>query len=196
MKTFILAIAASLFCGAAAASAQQLDAAFGVSTLTAPSAITTGNLLFPSLSGGAYPGFSADFLLRHRLGLEGEVFWRASQALYGGTAQPYRPLFYAFNAIWAPKLAKAATAEVMAGIGGEDLRFYGIVNCSNFFGCTSYTSSNHFMGDVGGGIRGYFWHDAFIRPEVRVYFVHNNVEFSSGHAVRYGVSLGYSFGGR
>lgn len=197
MKRLILLVAVSIFgLTIATASAQQLDAAFGVSTLTAPSEITSGGLLYPSLTGGAYPGFSADFLLKHRLGLEGDIFWRASQALYGGTSQPYRPIFYAFNAIWAPRISKNLTAEVLGGIGGEDLRFYGLINCSNIFGCTTYSSSNHFMGDVGGGIRAYVWHDLFVRPEVRLYLVHNNVEFSSGRSARYGVSLGYSFGGR
>lgn len=176
--------------------AQQMDAAFGVSTLWAPSATTSNGLLFPSQSGGTYPVFSADFLLRHRLGIEGEVSWRASQALYGGY-QPYRPVFYSFNAIWVPKLTKNLSAEVLAGIGGEDLRFYqGQYVCNGFFGCTTYVSSNHFMGDFGGGIRAYFWHGAFLRPEARVYLVNNNQEFSAGHSVRYGISLGYSFGGR
>jgi len=177
------------------ADGQQIDAAFGVSTLSSASGTTSGGLFFPSAGGGAYPTFSADFLLRHRVGVEGEVSWRASQNLYGGS-QPYRPVFYAFNAIWAPRLSKYVTAEVMGGIGGEDLRFYtGNYNC-NFFGCTTYVSSNHFMGDFGGGIRAYFWHNAFIRPEARIYLVNNNQEFSSGHSVRYGMSLGYSFGGR
>ena len=179
----------------ASAFGQSLDVAFGVSTTTSPKGTTTNGLFFPSDSGGTYPGFSADFLLHHRFGAEGELFWRASQNLYGGY-QPYRPVFYAFNAIWAPKLSKNITAEILGGIGGEDVRFYGYTNCSAFFGCTNYTSSNHFMGDVGGGLRAYFWHDAFIRPEVRLYLVNNNNEFSSGRIARYGISLGYSFGGR
>jgi len=179
----------------AAAQAQQLDAAFGLGTLTAPSATTSNGLRYPSLTGGAYPVFSADFLLKHRIGVEGELAWRASQSNYGGN-QPYRPLFYAFNAIWAPRLSKYFTAEVVAGIGGEDLRFYGYTNCTYFGGCTNYTSSNHFMGDFGGGIRAYIWHSLFIRPEARVYLVNNNQEFSSGRSARYGVSLGYSFGGK
>ena len=121
--------------------------------------------------------------------------WRASQNLYGGS-QPYRPVFYSFNAIWAPKLSKNFTAELLAGVGGEDVRFYGLTNCNNFFGCTTYSSSNHFMGDFGGGIRAYIWHDVFVRPEVRLYLINNNNEFSSNTVVRYGASLGYSFGGR
>lgn len=193
MKTLTLSAIVFLFCVLAeSASAQQFDVAFGVGTVSASSAKTVGALTFPSQSGGAYPGFSADFLLRHRFGIEGEMSWRASQAMYG--FQPYRPIFYSFNAIWVPRLNKNVSAELLAGIGGEDVRFYGILNCNGFVGCTTYASSNHFMGDFGGGIRAYIWRNVFIRPEVRVYLINNNVEFSSGHAIRYGGSLGISFG--
>jgi len=193
LSILLVVVAAALF--ASTAQAQQFDAAFGVGTITSSAATIKNGLYFPSDNGGAYPAFSADFLLRHRIGIEGELAWRASQALYGGS-QPYRPLFYSFNAIWAPRLTKNLSAELLAGIGGEDVRFYGLVNCNNFFGCTTYSSSNHFMGDFGGGIRAYIWHNVFVRPEVRVYLINNNAEFSSNTVVRYGGSLGYSFGGR
>ena len=197
MKKLILIASLFVFClFERTASGQQIDAAFGFSTLTSAAGKTSGGLFFPTAGGGGYPSFSADFLLIHRMGIEGEVDWRASKNLYGGLL-PYRPVFYAFNAIWAPKLAKPITAELLAGIGGESLRFYTPVgNCNYFTGCTNYVSSNHFMGDFGGGIRAYFWRNAFIRPEVRLYLIHNNAAFSSGYATRYGVSLGYSFGGR
>ena len=193
MKRHIVVANTVVFLFLATAAFAQFDAAFGVSTIKSSSATTSGGLLFPSISGGTYPGFSADFLIHHHFGVEGELYWRASQNLYGGY-QPYRPLFYAFNGIWAPKLTKNISAELMAGVGGEDVRFYGYTNCSSFFGCTTYTSSNHFMGDFGGGIRAYLWHDLFIRPEARVYLVNNNAEFSSGTIVRLGASIGYSFG--
>jgi len=191
--TLTTAAFALLFVGAVA-HAQTLDAAFGFGGLTAPSATISHGLNFPSLRGGAYPVFSADFLLRHRIGLEGEIAWRASQNNYGNL--PYRPIFWAFNGIWAPRLSKYFTAELVGGIGGEDLRFYGIPNFSQLGGYTTYTSSNHFMEDFGGGLRAYIWHDVFLRPEARLYLVHNNVEFSSGRSARYGISLGYSFGGK
>jgi hypothetical protein len=42
-----------------------------------------------------------------------------------------------------------------------------------------------------------------VRPEARLYLIHGATDqapgqptFSSGHAVRYGISIGYSFGGR
>ena len=196
MKKLTLVAAIFVFCFfEGTAQSQQFDAAFGLGTLTSGAPTTSQGLFFPSLRGGLYPSISADFLVTRRLGLEGEFAWRGSQAEYGGV-EPYRPIFYAINAIWAPKLAKPITAELLAGLGGEDLRFYGNLNYNPLAGYTNYTSSNHFMADVGGGIRAYFWHNAFIRPEVRLYLVHNNVEFSSGYVTRYGVSLGYSFGGR
>jgi hypothetical protein len=194
-KLTLVAIVAVFFVLASNAFGQGFDAAFGFGSITSAEATTSNGLIFPSLRGGLYPGFSADLLVHHRLGFEGDLFWKASQGLYG-TNQPYRPIFYSFNAIWVPHLTKNFTGEVLAGIGGEDLRFYNILNFSQFAGYTNYVSSNHFMGDVGAGLRAYFWHDAFIRPEVRLYLVNNNVEFSSGRILRYGVSIGYSFGGR
>ncbi|HXY02319.1 MAG TPA: hypothetical protein VEI49_02025 [Terriglobales bacterium] len=193
-KLMVVAIAAAFLVLASSAFAQGFDATFGFGSITSSKATSSNGLIFPSERGGLYPGFTADLLVHRRLGIEGDVFWRASQGLYG--AEPYRPIFWSFNAIWVPHISKNLSGEVLAGIGGEDLRFYGITNFNNFTGYTNYVSSNHFMGDVGAGVRAYFWHDAFIRPEVRLYLIHNNVEFSSGQVLRFGASLGYSFGGK
>jgi len=178
----------------AAASAQQLDAAFGAGTLSAPSASSASNSNSPvSLDGGTYLNFSGDYLFyKGHFGAGGEIAWRASQALYAGT-YPYRPIFYDFNGIYAPKLSKSVTAELMAGIGGEDVRFYNPAGGCGF-GCTNFVSTNHFMGHLGGGLRLYVHGGFFVRPEAHLYLVHNNDEFSSGHSARYGVSIGYSFG--
>jgi hypothetical protein len=175
------------------AHAQQFDAAFGFNALTAPAGSTdSSGTFFPSIRGGLYPSFSADLLLKHHYGVQGEVAWRARQNNYGGY-EPYRPLFYDFNGIWAPQIGKKFGAELMAGVGAESLRFYqGYYNCS-FVSCTDYVSSNHFDVHVGGGIRYYFWHSLFIRPEAHLYWVNNNQEFSSGTVGRFGVSIGYSF---
>jgi hypothetical protein len=172
--------------------AQQFDAAFGVGTVTAPSGTVpdSGNTTV-SARGGAYPAFSADLLVKHNFGFSGELAWRASRGLYGGQL-PYRPLFYDFNGIYAPKLGKHFGAEVMAGIGWESLRFYQpFITCS--FTCTDFVSSNHFLGHVGAGIRYYFWGHLFIRPEAHLYLIHNNVEFPSSQVARFGMSIGYTF---
>jgi hypothetical protein len=178
------------------ASAQQLDLAFGMGTVNAPSASNQLNGFYPveSLTGGAYPSFSGDFLLFKNFGVGGEIAWRASQALYAGY-QPYRPLFWDFDGMWVPRISKHAAAEFSAGIGAESIRFYtNYYNC-NYIACTNYYTSTHFMGQFGAGLKLYVHGGIFVRPEAHLYLVNNNVEFSSSHAVRYGGSIGYTFGG-
>jgi hypothetical protein len=176
-----------------AAHAQQFDAAFGAGTILAPSASSaTGDHAPVSLSGGTYPVFSADLLLKHQFGVSGELAWRASRNLYAGFA-PERPLFYDFNGIYAPKIGNHAAAEMMGGIGWESIRFYQNFTSCGAFSCTDFVSSNHFMGHIGGGIRYYFHGHFFVRPEAHLYIVHNNNEFSSPIATRVGISLGYTF---
>lgn len=175
--------------------AQQLDAAFGVFTLTAPSSqtLTSTNFYPQSIGGGAYPAFSADYLFKNHFGIQGEVSWRASDNSYGGYL-PFRPILYDFNAMYAPYFGKYLEGEVLAGFGGQSTRFYsGQYNCS-FYSCTDYTSSNHLMGHIGVGLRVYAYHRFFIRPEAHWYFVRNNFEFNSEHEERYGISIGYSLG--
>lgn len=174
------------------ANAQQFDVAFGVRTLTGPSASTApANFTPQSIGGGAYPTFSSDYLFLHNFGVGGEVSWRATQSTYLGF-QPYRPIFYDFNGVWAPPLGKHAAAELMAGIGAESIRFYQPFLSCGFTGCTNYTSTNHFMGDVGGGVRIYVRGGLFVRPEAKLYLVHNNVEFSGSRSASFGLSIGYS----
>lgn len=174
---------------------QQIDVAFGGGSLVAPTTSTSFSGASESLNGGAYVGFGGDVLVKRNLGVEAEVFWRASQGSYGGL-YPYRPLFWAFNGIYAPRFNKRIGAEVVAGIGGESVRFYqGASNCDIYGNCSNYLSSNHFMADFGGGLKLYVYKSMFVRPEMRIYLVNNNVEFISGRAVRYGASIGYTFGG-
>lgn len=187
----LLALAPAVF-------AQSGDIAFGASGLIAakPSSfdINSGNFFAPTMGGGTYLGFTGDFLLKHHLGVEGEVQWRAHQNLYQGY-QPYRPLFFDFGGIWASRFGKYFGAELTAGIGASSTRFYtGYETCS-FVSCTDYTSSNHFMGAFGGGIKLYPTKNIFIRPELRYYAIHNNVEFAGNNAIRAGISIGYTFGG-
>lgn len=184
---------------AASVQAQEFDAAFGFGTVTAPSATTNSSGTFPSLSGGLYPSFSGIVLLKRHIGFGGEVSWRAHQSIYGGTAsnfgivQPYRPIFYDFNAVYGSKFGKQFGGDVMAGIGGEDLRFYTPYITCGFTSCTNYTSSNHFAGHFGADLRYYVWGHLFVRPEAHYYIIHNNKEFNNANAARFAVSIGYSF---
>jgi hypothetical protein len=186
--SLIVAFFCLFFLLGSAAQAQQFDLTFGVGTVTAPA--SNGNL--QTLSGGAYPSFGLDFVFYKNLGVAFNVAWRASQNLFQGF-QPFRPFFYDVDLIYAPPLGKHAQLEVTAGIGAESVRFYTpFLNC-NFVGCTDFVSSNHFLGQFGGGLRLYATKRIFIRPEAHLYVINNNVGFSSSHATRFGVSIGYSF---
>jgi hypothetical protein len=179
-----------------AAQAQtQLDLGFGVSGVKGTSANNAGaNFFAQDVGGGAFPTFSGDFLLWKHFGIGGEVSWRATQNLSQGGFLPFRPIFYDFGGVYAPPLGKHAALELTTGIGGESVRFYtGTLTC-NFFSCTDFTSTNHLLWEIGGGVRLYAWRNVFVRPEARFYVIRNNFEFSSNHATRLGVSVGYSFG--
>lgn len=194
---FILSFLGALLLIAGVAQAQtEVDLAFGVSGVHGTSftnADFSGGFFGQDVGGGAFPTFSGDFIFHRHLGVMGEVSWRATQNLSQSIA-PFRPIFYDFGAIYAPPIGKHAAAEVTTGIGGESVRFYtGTINCS-FISCTDYVSENHFLWQVGGGLRWYAWRNLFIRPEARFYLIHDNFEFSSNHALRIGASLGYTFG--
>lgn len=195
MKKLSLPLIGVALAMVSAASAQQIDFGFGVGTISAPSASTAPTLNQPpvSLTGGAYPAFSGDVLFFKHYGIGGNIAWRASEATPNG-AQPYRPILWDIDGMWVPPLGKYAAAEFSAGIGAESTRFYGTLNCS-YFSCTNYTTSSHFMGQFGGGLKIYPHGGFYVKPEVHLYLVHNNVEYSSGHAVRYGATIGYTFGG-
>jgi hypothetical protein len=161
-----------LFLITAAAYAQQIDFAIGAGTVSAPSSNfnTVTSSLEQSLRGGNFLTFSGDALIHKSMGIEGEVSWRTSRNLYGG-AIPFRPLFWDFNGIYAPRFNKFLGAEVMAGIGAFSSRFYtGQYNCSYFGGCTNYTSFNHFMGDLGAGLRLYPVGNFFVRRPAHLQF--------------------------
>lgn len=203
MKKAFLVFAASclLLAITNTAQAQQFDVAFGFGTLGGNAAsdasaadVASGAHTAQYIGGGGYPSFSGDFLFfgpKKMMGVGGQVAWRAHQNL-DNFFQPYRPILYDFNLVVAPSLGKNAQAEIQGGVGAESLRFYQPVFTCSFFGCTNYSSSNHFLVHAGGGVRFYFWHSLFIRPEAHYYWVHNNFEFAGPRVIRYGASLGYS----
>lgn len=207
-QTLRIAVLLMFACAALAvfsnfAQAQKIDVAFGVSTIVAPGANSCGacdgNPYVPqSLTGGAYPGFSGDVIFWHNLGFGAETFWRASQSQnYLDSGFNFRPVFYNFNAVYSAKLAPHIAAELVGGIGGADTH---ILGCNFSFSPTSCTggtseiaSSNHFDADFGGGIKLYVRGGFFVRPEARYYIIHNETDYSSNHATRAGVSIGYTF---
>lgn len=175
--------------------AQQVDAQFGLSGVHSLSAnnfdITSTSNAPQSLSGGVYPVFGADVILIHNLGFGGQVAWRATQGDYQDLALKYRPIFYDFNAVYARKITRVGFA-LQGGIGAQSTRFYVAPGCGP--GCTNFVSTNHFLGHLGGALRLYVTPSIYIAPEIHQYFVHNNMEFTSGHVTRYAINIGVTLG--
>ena len=177
------------------ASAQQGDAMFGGNILTSSGSCDPTTGLCPE-KGGFYPSVSADVIFHKRVGFNFETAWRGSQGSYGGPGgQPYRPIISDFNFMYQPKLSKKVGADLMAGIGWQSTRFY-LPYCTGTFSCDNFTSSRHFLTDIGGGIRYYVWGHVFVRPEVHFYHINNNTDvFSNNNVFRAGASIGYTIGG-
>jgi len=177
------------------AQAQRFDVSAGLSGIDAPGAHVANDINHQpqSLTGGAYMAFSGDFLFFHKdIGVEGEFVRRITQGFNVVYDYPDRPMFWDVNAIWTRKFYKHFTAELEGGAGEEIARFY-TGTCTN-----CYADRDHFLLDGGAGIKVYplnvfIVRHIFIRPEGRIYWVRNNEEFSSSHAIRYGASLGYTF---
>lgn len=201
-KLAFLATAVSFLLLASFACAQQGDAMIGFGTVTSPSNNGcgfyggAGNYVCPE-KGGLYVNVGGDIIFHRRYGAGFDVAWRGGQGNYQGTGQPYRPILFDFNGVYQPRISKKLGADLMAGVGWQSTRFYGLVdntNCLAFGAC--YTSSNHFLIDAGAGVRYYFWHAVFVRPEFRYYYVNNNTsDFSSNSVIRVGASIGYTIGG-
>lgn len=180
------------------ATAQQGDIMIGGGTLISSSP-SSAALFFqqPAEKGGTYLSISGDVVgFKRRLGFNVETSWRASQGIYAGENVTYRPILTDFNALFQPKLGKKIGLDLFGGIGIAATRFYvpAIVSCSYFSGCINYTSSDHFMEDLGAGLRYYVWHHFFVRPEVHYYHIQNNVEFNTDNVFRVGASIGYTIG--
>jgi len=177
------------------ASAQQADIMIGGGTLLSSNP-NSGSNFAPSEKGGTYINIDGNVIgFKKRFGINIGTSWRASQGTYF-SPETFRPILTNFNGIYQPKLGKKVGVDLFGGIGVASTRFYlpQITQCS-FTGCINYNSSNHFMEDLGGGIRYYVWHHAFVRPEVHYYHIQSNTdEFSSNNVVRVGASIGYTIG--
>ncbi|HEY6338075.1 MAG TPA: hypothetical protein VIW68_06245 [Candidatus Sulfotelmatobacter sp.] len=196
-KLTLLAVICGLLFVASLAQAQQGDAMFGFGTLlSSGSSSSCATSLCPE-KGGFYPSVSADVIFHRRIGFNFETTWRGGQGLYGGPqGQPYRPIILDFNGMYQPKIGKKAGLDLFGGIGWQSTRYYGYnpsSSCVYFGAC--FTSSHHFLVDLGGGVRYYVRGHLFIRPEVHYYnILNNNTDFSSNNVIHVGASIGYTIG--
>jgi opacity protein-like surface antigen len=198
-KFALLVSACTVLLFSSLASAQQVDVMVGGGTLMSSSPNSDSvNFVPPTEKGGTYVGISGDYVgfKKRHLGLNAETAWRYHQANYPGNSETYRPILTDVNALFQPRVGKKLSLDLFAGVGVASTRFNLLASC-NIPGCINYTSSNHFMEDLGGGIRYYVWHrlpHVFVRPEVHYYHIQNNVEFHSPNVFRVGASIGYTIG--
>lgn len=148
-------------------------------------------------SGGLYVNLGGDVIFNHRYGAGFDVAWRGGQGNYENSGEPYRPVLWEFNGVYQPRVSKKFGVDLFGGIGVQSARFYtNGYSCVSYLYCTDYTSSNHFLIGLGGGVRYYFFHALFVRPEVHYYYIVGNTKvFSSSNVVRVGASIGYTIGG-
>lgn len=198
MRKLALLICTLVLLGSFAAAQQvsQIDFAAGGSTFfSSKSTSASEAFLAPNLEGGLYPNFSADVLLDNHFGFNGETTFRYHQGLYDDY-QKFRPIFYDINGVYTHKATAKAHLDLMAGIGGESLLFYNVFAYCPSGECRASVSSNHFLLHLEADIRYYPWQKRhiFVRPEAHFYRIVDNTEFNSGNILRFGASIGYSFG--
>jgi hypothetical protein len=195
-RFFLLAFVWIFFALASSALAQEVNFAVGGSTLFA-SKPNNASIAFPPPEerGGVYPGASLEYVRPDHFGFQAEFSYRYHKAEYDGY-QPYRPIIYDVNGVYAATIDSKTKLDFLAGVGGQTTIFYNDVNgCYGNGGiCILHVNSTHFAVHLGFDVRRYIWRKFFVRPELNYYRVINNSEFNSDNLFRFGASIGYTFG--
>jgi hypothetical protein len=207
LRKFALLVSACIvFLFAGFAAAQQVDIMAGGSIPDAfPPKNSSATLQQPTEKEGLFVGVSADYIaykrFKRRYGLNVETAWKYKRADYPYNGETYRNYFSDVNALYQPNVGKLGGRQVgldfLGGIGVATTTFNlpPVSYCSlGAGGCTTYTTSNHFMEHLGFGIRYNFWRRFFVRPEAHYYHIQNNFQFTTDSVFRIGASVGYRFG--
>ena len=201
-KLALLVSACIILLSANFAAAQQADIMIGASTLLSPAPPKDVlNFQQPAEKSGTYVSVGADIVgfRKRRLGINIETAWRLKNASYPFTGKSYRPILTDVNGLFQRRIADKIGIDLFAGIGIATTRFNvpAASSCSVAGGgCINYTTSNHFMEDLGAGVRYRAWHQIFVRPEIHYYHIQNNDEFHSPNVFRVGASVGYMIGSK
>ena len=201
-KFALLAFAVSLLLPALVqlASAQYGDFMVGgneLETLTKRSDVATFQPL--QEKNGFYTSIAADIFpsklaAKYHFGINVESAWRYHQGDYYGYER-YRPFLTDVNAVHQVTVTRKVGVDLFAGIGVASNRFDLLSPC-NIPGCINFVSSNHFLEDMGFGVRYRFWRRFYVRPELHYYHIQGNQGFNSDNVFRGGISFGYLFGNR
>jgi len=195
-KFALISSAFSVLLFATCTYAQQTDIAVGGSTLFSSSPpIGVVNFQPPAEDGGTYVGASFNTVrFKYHLGIQAETAWRYHVAKYDGY-ETYRPIFTDVNALYRRHARNRIDLDFLAGVGIASTRFNLPATCG-IPGCVDFTSSNHFMEDLGVGLRYRAWRRFFVRPELHYYHIENNQAFHSDSVFRAEVSVGRTWGAK
>jgi hypothetical protein len=192
-----------LLFGTASVSAEtRLDGYFGMGTATVGATQEVIDF-FDSGVGQATPSMDGVFgtvglalMLKHSLGFGGQATFRFRQGDFAGLG--YRPVFYDFNAIWTPELAKRVMPEFQAGLGGVSMRFYDQTTQYYDYNTGRYTSflgsTRHFQLHAAAGLRFFISDRVFIRPALDYHWVKGFTWFKSNSVPSYSLSIGFTSG--
>jgi len=197
-KFFLRTVACAVLVCSGLAHAQHVDFAVGASTVwSSENKTALTGFIPPPLKGGVYPNASLQYIGPSNFGINVEGAFRYHKTYYNDF-QPYRPIFYDVNAVFAPQLNKRFSADFMGGVGGQTVLFYTqVLPCTApANGCRLFTNSTHFLVHLGADFRYYFLGNLFVRPEVHWNFIPNNSDFHSRNVFRMGASVGYTWGAR
>lgn len=172
-----------LFATLPAARAQSVDVFAGLNVLTAKEVSQ-----IPKLGGGVFPSAGAELWLG-AIGIGAEAAFRATT-----TDQNLRPTYFDVNLLLSPfHITRSAWPELMVGLGSQNVQgFEDLGSCGSLSNCAQF-AGHHLAAHLGLALKIYATEHFFVRPEAHFYFVHDNQAFPN--AQRFGVSLGYSFGG-
>ncbi len=190
-KLLSLTFACTFVAIASFARAQQLDIAVGGNELWSPRNLSASvGYIPPPEKGGIYPSVSVQYILANHFGFNAESAFRYHKGIYDNF-QPYRPIMYDLNGVYAPPFRGRVTGNFMGGIGAQTVLFYNeFGQCTiPVGGCRAYLNSTHFMTHLGAGVRYRIWRDFFVRPEVHWYYVVNNFQLHSDNVFRFGASV-------
>ncbi|HVB41023.1 MAG TPA: hypothetical protein VNE83_08990 [Terriglobales bacterium] len=187
---FLIALAAVCLAGAPIAQAQSIDAFAGLNALTASQAVQN----IPRLGGGLFPSAGVSLFLGP-VGIGAEAAFRSQQS--NSQATGLRPIYYDVNLIFDPiHISRSIVPELMVGVGAQSIQAYsGLTQCGSLNACSTYANANHLTGHVGLALKVYLTEHIFLQPEAHFYFVRHNAAFQAANAQRFGISLGFTFGG-
>jgi Outer membrane protein beta-barrel domain len=159
---------------------------------------------------GLMMGFRGNVLLTKHFGIGADVSFQPGKQDYatfpssaiqaGGANLQSRTTFYDVDAVVQPLKGRRAALELLAGIGGANLKFYAtgssndaVLGTQNF--SQLYGSSNHFQVHTGAGVNIFLTKNVFVRPQFDLHYVTNLNQFGRNAVTQESIWVGYRWGG-